>query len=273
MPTPRSKTRAHPYDVLAAAYDTRAAPRSTVIADLLRRSRLLDARRVLDLGVGTGIVWERVGRLRPGTLVAGIDLSAGMLEVAHARPAPDLHVVRADFAALPFRARCFDVAVSIFASRHSPDLAQMLAGVARVLAPGGRLVLIDYAGDTQLRMAGMVMRCYALLGAAGSESSGRQLAPAYFAASREDDLVAAATRAGFTTASRRYHHAIEADGYEHVIDFVMNSPPVAFDLARCRPRTRAAIRAQLVAECRNQRLPRRVESRILCCVMRRSGRG
>jgi ubiquinone/menaquinone biosynthesis C-methylase UbiE len=273
MPTPRPKTRAHPYDVLAAAYDARAAPRSTVIAELLRQSRLLESRRILDVGVGTGIVWERVGRLRAGTLVVGIDLSAGMLRVARARPAPDLRVVRADFGALPFRARSFDAAVTVFASRHSPDLARMLAGVARVLAPGGRLVLIDYAGDTQLQMAGLVMRCYALVGAAGAASSAPPLAPAYFAASPEDELVAAATRAGFTTARKRYHRAIEADGHAHVVDFVMNSPPVAFDLARCGPRTRAAIRAQLVAECRDRRLPRRIESRILFCVMRRSRRG
>src|SRR6185436_10411463 len=96
---------------------------------------------------------------------------AGMLEVARARPAPNLRVVRADFGALPFRARTFDVAVTVFASRHSPDLARMLAGVARVLAPDGRLVLIDYAGETQLELAGMVMRCYALIAAAGGAAS------------------------------------------------------------------------------------------------------
>jgi hypothetical protein len=66
---------------------------------------------------------------------------------------------------------------------------------------------------------------------------------------------------------------VEADGCESVIDFVMNSPPVAFDFIRYGRITRDRVRSQLLADCHERILSEQVTSRILICVMDRPDGG
>lgn len=98
-------------------------------------------RRVLDLACGSG----RYGLLlkqRGAALVVGSDLSGGML----ARAPLDLRV-RADMMRLPFADASFDVVVSGLAVGHADDLDGWMAGVSRVLAPGGELLYSDFHPD------------------------------------------------------------------------------------------------------------------------------
>ena len=101
--------------------------------------------RVLDLGCGFGRHTLALREL--GLDVCGLDLSHELL--AHARTLPGARalegrLVRADSRALPLAAGALDAVVCLFSSFGYFDdagNARMLAETARVLAPGGRLVL------------------------------------------------------------------------------------------------------------------------------------
>ncbi|HLI43228.1 MAG TPA: ubiquinone/menaquinone biosynthesis methyltransferase [Acidimicrobiales bacterium] len=95
---------------------------------------------VLDLACGTGDflrVLERAGQ-RP----VGLDLSEGMLRHARAGSSP---LVRGDGAALCFPGGAFDGAVSGFALRNFSDLRAVLAELARVVRPAGRVAVLEVA--------------------------------------------------------------------------------------------------------------------------------
>jgi len=178
-----------------------------------------------------------------------------------------MQLVRADFRELPFHPQKFDIVLMAFSARHVPDLTRTLRHAASILAQDGHLMLIDYSGQTQLELAGVVMQCYALLGDAVEHTE--EIPQSYFAASRAEELLSAATEAGFKIKSLNYESIVEANGCKGVIDFVMNSPPVAFDLIHCHQSTRDEIRSQLIADCQDHLFPDRVCSKILFCTMDR----
>lgn len=108
-----------------------------LFADLVRRD---GGTRVADLGCGPGH-WS--GHLADaGFTVTGLDLSPALLDHAH-RARPDLAFARASMARLPFRDGGLDGAVAWFSLIHTPpeDLLVLVDEAARVLAPGGRLLV------------------------------------------------------------------------------------------------------------------------------------
>lgn len=95
---------------------------------------------LFDEAVGQGLVG---GLAREGWRVVGVDLGAGVVRAAR-DGRPDLAAVVCDVRALPFREGAFDAIVSNSTLDHFPrrdDLERAVAGLARALAPGGRLVL------------------------------------------------------------------------------------------------------------------------------------
>ena len=151
------------YDRAAGAYDRRwAGYVDTTLGLLAEHARIRPDERVLDVGCGTGTFARRLVDANPAQSVVGVDVSPGML--AHARrklgSAPNVRLAEAQAEALPFSAAAFDVVVSASALHYvgRPDMA--LAEMARVLRPGGRLVVLDWdrsrwtmaAMDTALRL-------------------------------------------------------------------------------------------------------------------------
>jgi SAM-dependent methyltransferase len=95
-------------------------------------------RRTLDLGCGEGRLSRDLRGL--GHDVVGLDASPTM--VAAAREAdPDLEVVLADAAGLPFEDAAFDCVVAFMSLQDVDDDAKAIAEAARVLAPGGRFCM------------------------------------------------------------------------------------------------------------------------------------
>ena len=117
------------------------------LGDRLFRERKFDlrgAKSILDIGSGAGQIAKHL--LRYADRDAGItccDLSPEMLRRARNRlkSAVPSHVA-ADMCHLPFADNCFDCVTCGYVLEHLPEARPGLAEIARVLRPGGRLMLL-----------------------------------------------------------------------------------------------------------------------------------
>lgn len=105
--------------------------------------------RVLDLATGTGdLAFELAGRVAPGGEVVAGDFSEQMLEVARRKaaarvlPAP-VSFTWANAMELDYADDSFDAATVGFGVRNFSDLDRGLAELARVVRPGGRVVILE----------------------------------------------------------------------------------------------------------------------------------
>ncbi|MFN7917762.1 MAG: metalloregulator ArsR/SmtB family transcription factor [Vicinamibacterales bacterium] len=96
-----------------------------------------------DLGCGTGQVSAAVAPFVAG--VIGVDSSAAMLQAARKRLQGQRNVElrRGDLETLPIDDDTLDTATMMLVLHHIPEPGRALAEAARVLKPGGRLVLVD----------------------------------------------------------------------------------------------------------------------------------
>ena len=101
--------------------------------------------RILDVGCGTGYLLGRLAARAPqAEILAGIDAAPAMIEAARAVAADGrLRFVVGTAERLPWPAAAFDLVVSTTSFDHWVDQRAGLAECARVLAPGGCLVLAD----------------------------------------------------------------------------------------------------------------------------------
>lgn len=103
-------------------------------------STFAEARRVLDVGCGTG--YGAAELAQTATSVEGIDSSAEAIEHARTRyPLPNLRFQVASAESLPFGEHSFDLVVSFEVIEHLPECRGMLGEARRVLAPEGVLLV------------------------------------------------------------------------------------------------------------------------------------
>ncbi len=76
---------------------------------------------ILDVGMGTGYLTDRLGFLFPGTKVVGMDFAGGMIQRARQKYGT-FHIVQADAAALPFKPDTFDIVISNLVYQWVGDL-------------------------------------------------------------------------------------------------------------------------------------------------------
>jgi SAM-dependent methyltransferase len=136
-------------------YTTRRG-KFVVWTGLLSDLRLAGRERVVDLGCGRGAVLVMAARRVPAGRAIGVDLwrsvdqsgndPANTLSNAAAE-AVTVDLLTADMLALPLATGSVDVVVSSLAIHNIPDQAGRMAAIgeaARVLRPGGRLVIADF---------------------------------------------------------------------------------------------------------------------------------
>ena len=142
------------FDRIAGVYD----PLNQVISAGLHhdwRRRAADlaevgpGARVLDVAAGTGdLTIELARRVAPGGEAVGCDFAENMLARAREK-APELRFESADALALPYDDGEFDAATVGFGARNFADLERGLSEMARVVRPGGRVVVLDFTTPTR----------------------------------------------------------------------------------------------------------------------------
>lgn len=110
---------------------------------------------VLEVAVGTGL---NLPWYPDGVTLTGLDLSDGMLRLARDRARVlerPVTLCQGSAHELPFAAASFDTVVCTFGLCAIPDPARAVAEMARVLRPGGRLVLVDHVASSAWPVRGM----------------------------------------------------------------------------------------------------------------------
>jgi len=101
---------------------------------------------VLDVATGTGDLAMAIRKAFPNARVIGADFCLPMLEVAKKNGLPELVV--ADGMNLPFADQNFDVVTAAFGLRNMASWEKGLSEMARILKPGGHLLVLDFSLPT-----------------------------------------------------------------------------------------------------------------------------
>jgi SAM-dependent methyltransferase len=141
------------FDARAAARLGRIYAAPAIVEQRARTRAALAARpgeRGLDVGCGPGFLSaELLGEIGAQGRIVAMDRSADMLAAARERVGdPRVRFVLSDAAVLPFADAGFDFVVAVQVYLYVSDVARALAEGARVLRPGGRLVVVDTDWDS-----------------------------------------------------------------------------------------------------------------------------
>lgn len=133
------------YDRVATRYDRMIrVPERLLFADGRQWATSQAQGDVLEVAVGTG---RNLQHYAAGMRVVGIDISSGVLELARGRAKES--ATRAEFKVadaqhLPFPDATFDTVIATLALCSIPDDAAAVREIARVLRPGGAVVLLEH---------------------------------------------------------------------------------------------------------------------------------
>ena len=179
----------------------------------IRSLALTGRERVLDLCTGTGDLAIAAVRARPAAArVVGVDFSGAMLRVGFdklrsSRLDDRVTMVRGDAARVPLASASVDAVTIGFGIRNVERMDVACADLLRVLKPGGRLAILEFA-EPQVPVFGAIYRWYIghVLPRIGRALSGNAIAYAYLPASiaafaTPDEFVKILRQAGFSEIS------------------------------------------------------------------------
>ncbi|MGB1286407.1 MAG: class I SAM-dependent methyltransferase [Aggregatilineales bacterium] len=155
---------------LRIRYETHARysmPRRDTIAWSVNSLDWRGDERVLDVGCGPGIYYERLMENHPGVQYTGMDLMTGMMQN---HPADASNLLRANVLKLPFADGSFDVLMANDMLYHVVEVEQAIQELKRVIKPEGTLMVTTNSINTMPEMQVLMRRAIVLLtrhGAAG----------------------------------------------------------------------------------------------------------
>lgn len=151
----------HGFDLWADGYDASVglsdeanrypfAGYKRVLGEIYRRLRETQARSVLDIGCGTGVLGAKL--CAAGVDVTGLDFSQEMLKNARERM-PEARLIQWDFGkGLPEKVKtgAYDAVICTYAIHHLTNggKAALFEEMVRCLRPGGRIMIGDIAFET-----------------------------------------------------------------------------------------------------------------------------
>lgn len=127
-----------------------------------REALALGPARVLDVATGTADFALELRARAPGAEVVGSDFVPQMLEIGRAKARArglSVRLEEGDALNLPYPDGSFDAVTCAFGFRNFADYGRGLAEMWRVLAPGGRLVLLEFP-PPRPGLFGSVFRLY-----------------------------------------------------------------------------------------------------------------
>ncbi len=211
----------------------------------LAAAHLAGAGRVLDVGTGEGQVARVLAA--GGARVVGTDLSVAQLDEAARRGGGPV-LARASAHALPFAGGAFDGVVACLVLEHVEAYAAAIAEVARVLAPGGRFLLLLNHPLLQTPGSGWIDD-HVL------DEQYWRVGPYLVEARVEEEVEVGVFLAFFHRPLSRYVHALAAAGLV-VVDLDEPAPPPGF-LARAPEYAEAATIPRLLVLLAERPGPRR----------------
>jgi demethylmenaquinone methyltransferase/2-methoxy-6-polyprenyl-1,4-benzoquinol methylase len=133
------------FDRIASVYDVMNAVMTAGMHQRWRErsadlARVAPGSQALDVATGTGDL--AIALRERGAEVVGVDFAEKMLEIAR-RKAPEIDFRTGNALALEFADDSFDAATVGFGARNFSDLDQGLREMARVVRPGGRVVVLE----------------------------------------------------------------------------------------------------------------------------------
>jgi SAM-dependent methyltransferase len=144
------------WDAIAPGYDRTNTPTQMWLAsEGLRRARLSPGARFLDVAAGSGALSIPAARL--GARVLAVDQSAVMLDLLCSRARQegfDIETRVMDGHALEVADNTFDMAGSQFGVMLFPDMPKGISEMARVVKPGGRVLMNVYGDPRKIEFFG-----------------------------------------------------------------------------------------------------------------------
>jgi len=151
------------FDAWAHTYDTSVLQRllfkpcyTAILQELHRDARSADrSRRVLDIGSGTGTLAALVAGAKLADQVTGLDYAHAMCRQAQDKARrsdleQQVRFINGDSEHLPFPDGHFDVVTCSNSLHHYPHQQASVLEMRRVLAPGGKLMLVDGFRDNMI---------------------------------------------------------------------------------------------------------------------------
>ncbi len=144
------------FDRISGKYDLLNRLLSLGIDNQWRKKALLSLLpyhplKMLDIATGTGDMVFMADKLLRPDIIKGVDLSAGMLEIAHKRLAmkgsglhASIEFTKGDAEKLDFETSIFDAITVAFGVRNFADLEAGLRELNRVLKPGAPLMVLEF---------------------------------------------------------------------------------------------------------------------------------
>lgn len=120
----------------------------------LDAARVTSGTRLLDAGCGAGLL-SLLASLR-GAVVTALDASPGLLAIARQR-LPNADVREGDLEDLPFADASFDAVTAVNSLFYAEDMAAAMRELARVVRPGGRIVVTAWGPPERCEFLTAVM--------------------------------------------------------------------------------------------------------------------
>ena len=146
------------YDITAQIYDRRYADEQTAKIEAALEHVKVEAGMVLDVGCGTGILFNYVAD--KAWMTVGLDFSKETLLIAkeRAKNHASVHLVRADADNVPLRDKVFDQVFAVTLIQNTPSPTETLNEIRRVAKDNGLIVVTGLKKVFTRNILGQLLR-------------------------------------------------------------------------------------------------------------------